>query len=490
VVDSNTGELVKPGDNSNLTSQKLLLQLPKAWGGDDPTEKQSKWQIGVNSFNLILQSGSITNPGAGPIVAVPTEYLARKYADEPELARVARVFNPFPPTSPMAAALPAWAKRFAAMTYGDFGVDPLFGIGKDEYNNSYAQNIQDLTVKFMLDNGREPNAAETDELMLKAGRMTNVDMSLRVINALGSPFPANPTSKYAAVQQGWYQISKQGDAEGRDFDWKVAQFKAKWGEAYMPLIYSSSNNEAALTGSPAEVAGIKRYKSILSQVDPKLTRMVIGAYAADQGAALNASSPEARAYLKDETMSLGSADTYFSYDEPAKAMEEQMARRGWEKYGELTAALTAQAQSMGLNSYMESDDLMAIKSAGVKTLREENWAFDKDYGNFDQTQFDRYITDMRQIVATPALAKDTERTDIQVLDAYLQLRDMFTGLLAQRDAAGGSADPQAQANADIRQVFTALVGQLVESNTYFEEYMFNGTLERDPLLEQGGVSVG
>lgn len=479
VVDEN-GELVKPGEPISR-EHRLLLQLPRAFGGEDPEKVQSKWSISENSFNLILQGG-LANPGAGPLVTVPVEYLAQKYADRTEVARVARVFNPFPPTNPIDTAMPATLKRLSAAVYAKTGVDPsLIGAGTREYNNSYSQNVQDMMVDFQLKNGREPGKQESEEIMLRAGRETNVDMRLRLLWNAGSPFPAQPRSKYSAVQHGWYRISEQARAEKKDYAWAYAQFKEKWGAAYMPLIYSESNNPAHLTGTPAEISAIRQYRGVLDRIDPTLTRVVVGAYADDLGENMQDYSPEARALLKNMRMKPGSGMTYFNSDDPATAMEEQMSRRGWTKYSELTGSLTAAAQQMGLSSYEESDQLVAVKRAAVAKLRAENWAFDKDYGSFDSTQFDRYLGDLTTIAKSPALANDPERTDIKTLSSYLALRSLFVQVLEARKAAG-LGGPDAQAQEPVKAIYTQLVGQLVESNTHFETFIYNGTLERDPLL--------
>ncbi|MGZ4574079.1 MAG: hypothetical protein ACXVXY_03650 [Mycobacteriaceae bacterium] len=482
-VDQN-GNIVPPGAPISK-NHYLLLQMPQAFGGPDPTKHQTPWRISENSFNIVLQSG-LGNPGVGPIVSLPIEYLARKYADEPEIARIARVFNPYPPQSPMESVLPATLKRMAAYTYGETGVDPTFGlgVGQREYNDAYSQHVQDLMVDFHLQHGREPNYTESKQLMLRAGREATTQMFHRVLwNAL-SPAPANPTSKYALVQHGWYQISQQARDEGRDFNWAYAQFKNKFGDAYMPLVYSASQNPGHLDPTTGTVSALKKYRSVLNAVDPALSRAVIGGYAdelAQRDPVTGAFSTEAQAYLRSEQMNPGSPDKYYSYDDPGKALEDQMARRGWTKYSELTGALTAQAQQMGLNSYNDSPALVAIKRAGLAKLEQENWAFAKDYASFDPTEFDRYILDLKTVANTPSLKNDPERTDIQTLGAYLKLRDLFVSILAKRDQAG-LGGPDAKANLDVRTAYTALVGKLVESNTYFESNMYNGLLERDPLL--------
>ncbi|MEI5672625.1 MULTISPECIES: hypothetical protein [unclassified Nocardioides] len=481
-VDEN-GDLVKPGSPISR-EHRILLQMPKAFGGDDPTVNQSSWSINEQAFNIVLQGG-LTNPGIGPFVSIPVEWAAQRYADEPSIARVARVFNPYPPSSPLEGALPATFKRLSALAYGATGVDPsVVGVGEREYNAAFSQHVQDLTVDFQLKNGREPNKQEANELVERAGTEATTQMFHRFLWNAGSPTPASPRSKYNVVQQGWYKIQEQARAEGQDFEWAYERFKERWGAAYMPLIYSTSNNPGWVEADAATVGAIKHYKDVLTKVDPALSRVVIGAYAADlvdQNATLGEYSPEARGWLRDEQIRPGDSATYYSYDEPSKAFDEQLERRGWQRYGELTAALTAQAQQMGLASYNASPVLVALKRAGVEQLRSENYAFDQAYGTFDSTKFDRYLDDMRTIVSTPVLANDAERTDIQTLASYLKLRDYFSAAFQARQEAG-QGGYEAQANADLRQAFTAIMGALVESNTYFEEFVWNGLVERDPYL--------
>lgn len=483
-VDEN-GELVKPGAPMS-SENRILLQLPQAFGGKDPEIHQSNWSINETAFNIVMQGG-LTNPGTGPLVSVPMDYLAQKYADDPAIARVARIFNPFPANNAMENAVAASLKRASAYTYGKTGIDPSLGlgIGKREYNAAFAQNLQDATVDFQLKYGREPNRAEADELMEQVGAETTTMMAHRFLWNFLSPAPASPRSKYAIFQQGWYKIQEQARAEGKDFDWAYGQFKAKYGEAYMPLIFSTSNNPGWIDANPASVGAIKQYKPILQRVDPALSRMIIGAYAdemIEKNATLGEYSVDSRNYLRNETIAPGSDETYYNYDEPAATVAEQMARRGWQKYGELTGALTAQAQQMGLNSYEESDELVAMKRAGVEAIKAENYAFADEWDRgMDRGQYNRYLDDMRQIVESPVLAGDAERTDIQTLKMYLELRDFFTQVFEYRKAQGWGTY-EAQAQDQVRQVYTALVDRLVESNTMFETHIYNGIVERDPLL--------
>ena len=66
----------------------LCCTVPEAWGGsktavDHWIKKMGAdryWSVNENGFNLILQGG-LMNPGVGPTISVPLEYLVEKYAD-------------------------------------------------------------------------------------------------------------------------------------------------------------------------------------------------------------------------------------------------------------------------------------------------------------------------------------------------------------------------------------------------------------------------
>ena len=476
------GNPVKPGDTISNT-HRIMLQMPLGLGGNDPSDPRAPravWQINENSFNIALQGG-LTNPGAGPLLSVPMDYLSQKYADETEVRRLAHIFNPYPSDSPVGAALPATVKRALAISYSRGGPD-VAGIGQKEYNNEYQELIKDLTTEFILDNGREPTQEEQEDLLEQAGHKASAHMVLRFLWNSGSGAPANSGSKYSAIQNGWYKISEQARAQGKDHDWAIERFEDMYGEAYLPLIYSNSNNSANLTPSASVVGAIKRYRGVLERTDPAVARAILGAYEKDMSDESNEYAVEARNWLLKTRMRSGSTETYMDYDDPRAAAEEAQAKRGWRKYGQLTAALTAQAQEMGLTSYKESDELNAIKRAGLKTIMEENYAFKNDYNSFNPHEFeDRILPSLRIAVKAPSLARDPERQDIQVLNTYLQLRDFVSQILEQRKAAG-LGGPDAKASEPIRRLFTQTVGYLVETNTEFEEYIYNGTVERDPLL--------
>lgn len=485
VYDAETGEPVKDGEGIS-TSHRIIIKVPEAWGGkstavDKWLRKQGGgkyWSVNENGFNLVLQGG-LMNPGAGPLLTVPVEALVAKYAEYPELERAARILNPYPPDSPLDAATPAWAQRLYAVIRKD---------KSEEWSTRYAANLNEAYIGFRDANGREPTDEEMDAIAERAGRQTNGDMVLMLMQNMTSPVPAKPESKYSAIQHGWYQIRSKAQAEGRDFEWMLDQFRERYGDAYLAMVYSSSLNPARLTGTHGEVAAVKTFNPLLKNIDPALARMVVGpasALAAQDDKSLGEYSPDARAWLSKKSTGVGTNETFIGTKEPREALLGTMVRDGWEQYSAFTGALTALAQQRGLDSYAQDSQLVEAKRKMVEYLKGQNFAWADDYNSFDNGAYDRLLRDMHQVVDYAGLKNDTERQDVAVLRQYLTFRDGIAAVLQQRADAGGASTMEAQANSDLAQAFFLGVQKLAESNTYFETYMYNGIIDRDPWIRAG-----
>lgn len=473
------GNPVKPGDP---ISNKHKILLPK-WMAPEGEQ----WSINENSFNIILPGG-LTNPGVGPLVSVPADYLARTYADDPAVARVAEMLNPYPQDSPLASAFPATLRRMLAYSHGKGGPDVL-GVGASEFNATLEREATDLYVKFERENGRLPTEGERDEIMEHARNEALSTSARRILWNFTSPTPARPESKYAAQQAIWWKTWEYAKAHGHDRAWANERFREKVGDGYLALTSSSNRNPARLEGSPVEVKATKRYQDLLQKVDPSLHRMVTGHYADQFLDTLSPAkrkeyeerSPTAVKWFENESIDGVSEDTYMSREDPIKAMTEMQARRGWQQYDELTSALVEMAQGAGLSSYQESPELVELKKQGTQKLLAENDAFARDFEQRDSGRFDGLLTDIRKIASSSKYQGDLERTDIGTLQNYLEIRDYFVELFKWRQDNGlGGVD--AQASEPLRLIYTQVIGQLVESNTYFANYAYNGTIEFDPLL--------
>lgn len=482
IYDVETGEPVERGEWFN-PNHRIIMRVPDAFGGEkNPIDKWLKkmggdkyWEVNQNAFNLVLQGG-LMNPGTGPVVSFPLESLAQKYQTEGEIERVARILNPYPPDSPKDVAFPAWLKRGMAFIQGE---------GNREWNNRFVANQQELLVAFAEENGRTPSESEVDDIMLRAGRQTNMDIFLMFMQNATSPAPAKPGGKYAVVQRGIDQIRNKAAQEGRDYDWVREQVKEKYGDIYMPLMYSTGSNLAGLTQSRAEASGINRYRPLLKKVDPRLTRMVIGVpveQMSKDDPAMAEYSGAVRSWLKTQQAQTGIGGNYIDTKNPRETMLDSLVSQGWEKYTALTAGLQSIALERGLKSYEDAPDLVKAKSLGVDTIEKENFAWRNEYNSFDRGKYDRYLDDMRQIASNKTLTGDTERQDIYWLGQYLALRGGMAQVLEQKKAAGFSGSYEAKENLPMMQAFRTALAYIREKSTYFDTHMYNGVVEFDPWL--------
>jgi hypothetical protein len=301
-------------------------------------------------------------------------------------------------------------------------------------------------------------------------------MALRFVSSATSPASVQIQSKFTPQILAYRRLQDYAAANNKDSKWVDDKFVKQWGEAFFPLMQSTSSNPAGVNQSAETVAAIKSNRHLLNLVDPSLYRMVIGP--SGEGAF----SYTARNYLATTSLRPGSNETFLQTDNPRDALTDSTVSQGWYDYNQLTNKLMVAAHTMGLKSYVDSDQLMAKKRKAVSVLADHNAAWWQDYNSFNPAEYDAKVAGMEQIASDPSLKKNAGRTDIFTLQQYLTLRNSITAELQQRAQMGGSSSPQAQSNADLMGAFRKGVSALVESNTWFEEYMFNGTIEHDPYL--------
>lgn len=462
VIDEN-GNPVKPGDPIS-GDHRILVPKPIArmmgFGDDQPIT------VNENSFNLVLQGG-LTNPGFGPMVALPVEYAAQHLPDQQAIVKLARAMNPVRPGDPSDVIMPATIRRVMAAVQGE---------KNGEFAYYYTRNIQDSVVQFQLDKHRMPNRAEFARIERAAKDQTTAVAWLRVGQNALSGAPATPDSRFAVQRNAWHRLMDESRINGKGFEWAEKVFIDKYGPAFFPLIQSTSNNPAGMDATGQTVAAIKRHRGLLDLLPAKLHTMVVGPESA------GAYSGEAAAWLRNNQIKPGDPATYYSNEAPGEAGLSGLVSKGWSDYNKAMSGLNAQAFSMGLASYRDSPELTAMKGQVVDALSKRNFAWWDDYNDYNPEEFETLISGMHTIANDKRLNRDNARGDVQVLKQYLNLRSGFKQMLSLQKLQGGSDSPDAVSNAGLMQQYSMAVSQLVESNTFFEQNMYNGLIERDPLL--------
>jgi len=475
VVDSETGELVDPG--SPISDKHMILfQLPKAWGGKDPVEGkdayQTNFKVSEASFNLIFQGGGLLNPGFGPMVQVPVNQYAVAHADDGKLQESIKAIMPFGTASdPTQLFLPASVRAGWTVASAKF-----FGHHSRQYIQMQNMIWRDDLVKFEQEHGRPPTTTEANKLMKEAGRKTTDMASLKWITTVTSPAAVQIQSEFAPQLFAYRRLAEQARVEKKPPFWADQQFIEQWGDAFFPLTQSSNLNRAGLGSTQGTVGAIKRYRGTLDLIDPSLYRMVIS------GEGEGTYDQTSRNYLYSTQLQPGSDDTFVGQADPRDAMENTLVAQGWADYNAMTNKLNVDAQAQGFIHYAESDWYLEAKKRGLQELAARNPTWYQEYSTFNSAEYEKSVEGMRVIAADKKLLANPRRTDVKVLGEYLSLRDQITAVLKARGDAGGSSSPSAQSNADVLRVYTQAVNRMAESDLWFESYMYDGFIDRDPYL--------
>lgn len=461
-------------------SHYILFQLPQGLGGPDPQQHQSGIKVSETSFNMIMQGGGLFNPGFGPLVQIPVnEYAVRNPEDE-TIQKSIKAVLPFGTTSD--TALGMWTPAV---------VDAGWSVASAKFFNHHSrqyiqmQNMlwRDKLIQFELDhNGRTPNQTEKNDMFAEAGKDASAMAGMKFLASALSPASLQIQSKFTAQQQAFYRLQEQGRIEKKPYYWAEEQFIKQWGEAYFPLVRSSSWNESGVSSTVGTVAALKKYKGTLDRVDPSMYRMIVS------GEGEGAYSPTARNWLYTTAQRTGDTQTFIEQSNPRQAMQDTLTSQGWYDYSALMNRLNLRAQAQGLTSYLDSAQLQLAKKKGLALLAQKNPAWWQDYNSFSPVEYDKKLADMR-VIAHDVLQTDPTRSDMKTLQQYLALRDWATNVLQQRGAVGGSSSPEALSNRDVLSLFTRQVSRLTESNLWFDQYAFTSYIEHDPYLLDAGSLV-
>jgi hypothetical protein len=159
---------------------------------------------------------------------------------------------------------------------------------------------------------------------------------------------------------------------------------------------------------------------------------------------------------------------------------------GWESYVKIAEAIRADMVKRGLTSLQQKggEDLAALKQRVVYAIANKYPEWADDYTTTDRDAVPKRIQALKEIVSDTRIANDPNRTDVKWMTAYLMKRQQFMQILAQREAAGGSAQLTAKSNQDMFKAWGMFRDAIAEKDTKFSAAM-ERYLSQDQL--QGSV---
>lgn len=455
----------------------ILMQMPKAWGGPDPTDpeaKQGRLKLRLSSFNLILQNGSVINPGAGPMAAVPAGYIQRKWgAGDEDVSKAMTWFNPYGAPvgdtfggSALSTVTPAVLKR---------GYDALVGNHSHEYNQMFNVYMNEAQVKFSQEHdGAAPSKTQAKAMESEVADKVKWMSLLRLGASFAAPVQPTPQTRLQGFVSEYRRLQDQGRERGEGPLWASDKFLDTYGDAFIALTKSSSEYRANLDPTTATWNALQANKGLLKKTDPRVWQVIIGA---EGEGAFSTNAYRAMQSLK---VSEGSDDTLIDSKTPDERVDDIAISAGWRQYNKVNDNLMAIATAKGFTSIDQSPELSVLRQQANAELTEKfpQWAASRGTSSNYESEV---IDSLRVVAADKRLLNDPGRPEIKLIGEYLQVRDAVKAALKMRLANGGSGSATAKSNADIVGLFSSYVHGLNESNTVFSNYVMTGLVERDPL---------
>lgn len=479
VVDKD-GNAVKPGEFIKSDHQ-VLLQMPPSWGGPNPKDPDSRgagYRVSLGSFNLIMQNGSILNPGAGPLASVPAGYLQKQYgAYDEDVSAMMKWFNPFgaPKDSEVGAFKPTPVKRLGTLW------SAYRGENDREYLDMYAMRLTDAQVEFAKENDRPPNASEMRKIEREVGTKVKYMAWMRFASSLASPTQPRPVSAMQGLIDEYRRMETEARENGEGPFAASDRFLDTYGDEFMALTKSSSMNRAHLNPSTGTAQAIRAHEALLDQLPEDVWQTVIG----PEGE--GAFSIDAYRWMQDKSLRPG--EKLIDKRGQSERMFDVAESAGWREYKKFDGMLRDEAVARG-TSVEKDPQLKAARKAMLDDLKARfpQWASAYEGGSRSEAAFeDTYIKGLRKIASNGQLLRDTNRSDIQLVGKYLMYRDLVKAELKARADAGQPAGIDAKANADVAYAFAAIVTSLRDDNDHFADYTFAPIIQKDPLYVEDAL---
>ena len=402
-VNTTTGQ--KADVNTPWDETAFVIHLPKGLAG----HLGGLSDIPIDAKTLISPTyiDAIGNPGFGPVVAVPVNQLVKDHPSLMNDAVVRSMLNEMVDKNSMAQLLPSGVRDVATLSQ--------ILTGSPDDSQKYASTVWSIYQDQMYDylNGQRSQKPTIKDVQNQAKYLTVLDL---VANRL-MPLGFKPASAHANLIEEYHAMLDKDPKNARQ------DFYDKYGKAALVFTQSLTTDP---TGIPATVGAdqlVKKYADDIAMF-PELGAVVVG--------------PQGNGNFDQMAYDWQVAKGLRKQLTPDEAAAQADVNLGWAQYSQVHAAAMAQLQARKLDSLNDprAKDIKAGVTNFVARLADPNdqlynpnWY--KEYGSFNQADYQNRITSLLKIAQDPRLLSNQTRSDIRSLQTYSQLRDKIYAELQQ-----------------------------------------------------------
>ena len=470
VVDNNgnkVADATKITGSDNLivrVPQGFIDSLPGAWK-DVANNAFKQIQIPLSSLDVITQ-GQPGNPGWGPFATLPA-YMILK--DKPEAENALSPF--FPAGQPQSATdifMPSVLRRLKS-AYGNDGL----------YVRTFNQMLRYETYNY--NQGKRTDAPTMEEVADKTRKF----FLLRALQSISLPVSVSPELDFYAQQyrqfQNMYPPHQDPTTKKMVYGEADAKFLQQYPDFFAATI-SLSKNPGGIEPSIGTVQNLKKFSGLMAiaqaQGDPELM-----GFLANDGDNKYTFSQAAYQWMYSHGSVPGAANAYLQNRNPAELVRDSNIKQGWTEYQSLAGQIDT--YKIANNIVSNTDPLMKnmnlAKKLWVEQMKSNNPDWYAAYISPDRGKYMRRAAVLEQAINDPKWMKQNgNRPVIKNVALYLDYRKQLANILATRKAAGGSADINANQNADVAYVLDKVRTQLSAENVEFGDFL-NRYFPNDPV---------
>ncbi|HZI75456.1 MAG TPA: hypothetical protein VFD73_15830, partial [Gemmatimonadales bacterium] len=450
------------------SERKMLIQIPEYLGGKEikkglGLDPDAAFTVPLSSAELVLNSGDGVLPvGAGPYLQIATNHFAQDNPDVADWAKKLGVLPFGPQDSVMDFINPTTGKRLgdSADDMGEAKQRSLF----------YMMQVEN----YKWENGQRDTQPTWDELKDRADRWSIA----RTAFAFALPLSVNAQDPYQFFRDEFQRFQKL-DPQSAD-----QKFYDKYGDSFYLFTQSMSKNSTGLRPTAEGVKMSKYYQDLINQVGPEYAGLIVG----DEGD--GQFSEGAYFYQKTHATDVAGGSPDRTTLSAREAWAEGQVALGWKQFNKTNEKLYADLFDQGFTSFNDegAEMLKAKRDANIQLITTEffpdngepnpyyNEAWTKAYNSIDKSKYDRQASDLWKIVNDAELWAKAQpladgtvgiRSDLYTLRGYLEQRREFQKALLIRDANGGSADPTAVGNEDLKDSWDRMVLDMIQKDTKF-----------------------
>lgn len=442
--------------------KERVLHLKAPWAKPGGKEYAA---ISVQSLNTILPGDPWFDPGAGPIVQVPANQLAKSSPQMGEFLQWAKIL----PFGPQESTLEMLTPKYLRQAYDAY-------IGQDTENEKYQAAVLDVynmeVAKYheAMRRGESPDPPKMKDIQAQAKKF----LWLQALTTWLSPVSVKTTpltgTKYQFFADAYSALQAHDPQNARDL------FLSQFGEEYFGFT-AALTESAGIAATISADQQMEKYRDLIAE-DPDMASLVVG----DVYNGGPFSAPVYQKQLHDEIGGKRVRRRLTAEEAINKSREQE----GWRQYMAAVTELDAELIRAGFRSYAQkgAEGFVQAKRQVASAIAANNPAWSKAYGTTDREKIPSRIRFMEKAVLDERIMKDPLRQDMHTLLAYLQVRQQFKAALSQRgltelsyDAAGQPVGQALDIGYAWRQAQMQLVNQSVGFGQLYNRYLSSDDLQ-------------